>query len=389
MLPELTKDILTNDFLSTFKLYNTTMKIALVCDDLIQYGGQEKLILYLHEVFPEAPLYAAVASHKWRELCKKEKVNLKSSFMQHLPFVEKLNRFYSVFFTHVLAFQSFDFSEYDIVLSVSSRYAHMIITKPKTKHIAYVNSPGRMFWEMTGYFEKERISRFKNLADLLLSFPLSFIKAIDYVSAQRIDILVANSHIPAKRIEKYYKRECRIIYPFVDTEVFEMPGVKNGDYYLVITRLVPWKRVDIAITACKNLGLKLKIVGEGPDLARLKHISNQNIEFLGFVSEKEKAKLLSECVALIQTQYEDFGIVPLEAMASGKSVIAFGKGGVTETVLPGITGEFYFDQSTEALMKVLKTFNPAKYSPLECKIRARKFNKNAFKQNILGVVLTA
>jgi len=365
------------------------MKIALVCDDLIQYGGQEKLVLYLHEIFPEAPLYTSVVSSRWMDLCKKESVELKLSFMQHLPFIEKMNRFYSVFFMHVLAFQNFDFSEYDIVLSVSSRYAHMIITKPGTMHIAYINSPGRMFWEMFGYFENEKISRFKKLSNLFLSFPLSFIKAIDFVSAQKVDLLIANSKIPAKRIEKYYRRNCQVIYPFVDTESFEVQGTKNGGYYLVLTRLAPWKKVDIAITACKNLGLKLKIIGEGPDISRLKLMADENIEFLGFLPEKEKAQFLYGCIALIQTQYEDFGVVPLEAMASGKPVIAYGSGGVTETVLPGITGEFYSEQSTESLMNVLKTFNSDKYSPLECRIRARKFNKNAFKQNILSIVSTS
>ena len=364
------------------------MKMALVCDDLIQYGGQEKLVLFLHEIFPDAPIHTSVVSRRWKDLCIKENIDLKTSFMQYLPLAEKLNRFYSVFFMHVIAFQNFDFSGCDVVISVSSRYAHMVITKPETKHLAYINSPGRMFWEKSGYFEDEKVSRFKKLADLILSFPISFIKAIDYVSAQRPDILIANSKVPAKRIEKYYRRKCIVIYPFVDTALLDETGAKKGDYFLLITRLVPWKKVDLAVTACKNLGLKLKIIGEGPDISRLKHMANKNIEFLGFVPEKEKAKYLSGCIALIQTQYEDFGIVPLEAMASGKSVIAYGGGGVTETVLPGITGEFFYEQSTESLMNLLKTFNPEKYSPLECKIRARKFNKNTFKQNILSLVST-
>ena len=369
------------------------MRIALVHDDLIQHGGAERLLLALHELWPNAPIYTSVASKEWIEFCLKEKIHLKTSFMQRLPFAARLNRFYSLLYMHVLAFESFDFDSYDIVVSVSSRYAHGIITKPATTHICYMNSPGRMFWEPHMYFKYETygsLNRFKKLLDLVVVFPLTLFRMWDFSAAQRIDYIIANSITPQKRIKKYYKRDSSIIYPFVEKpEVLSKRTDKHmSDYYLVISRLVSWKRVDIAIKACEELGLKLKIVGNGPASEDLKSLASKDTEFLGYVSEEEKNILIENCIAVVNTQYEDFGIVPLEAMIRGKPVIAFGKGGALETVIPEKTGELFYEQSANSLKEAILNSRNKKYLVNDCVFHAVKFEKRVFMKKMKDFVNT-
>ena len=357
------------------------MKVALVHDDLIQFGGAERLLLTMHEIWPQAPIYTALASKKWEKVCKDLGIDLRTTFMQRLPFAVKLNRYYAPFQFHTLAFENLDLSDYDVVISSSSRYAHGIITKPNTIHICYMNSPGRMFWESQNYFEEEEygfLKPIKMLAKPFLSLPLSNLRKWDYISAQRPDYFIANSKTPKARIKKYYGRDSKIIYPCVEYEQFANNVPTIGDYYVVVTRLAAWKRVDIAIKACNKLGINLKIIGEGPPMDKLKSIAGSTIEFLGYASDKRKSEILSGAKALINTQKEDFGIVPLEAMAAGKPVIAFGEGGVLETVVKGVTGEFFYEQTPEALIALLKSFHPEKYDPYKCRIRAKKFDKPVF-----------
>src|SRR3989339_882100 len=364
-------------------------KIAIVTDDLIQFGGQERLVMAICKMFPDSPLFTSVVSKKWQKQLKDKKIKFVTSFIQKFPFIEKLNRYYSPFLFHVLAFESFDFSKFDLVISISSRYAHHIITRPQTRHICYMNTPGRMFWESGSYFESESygyLSPIRKLAKPFLSLPLNYLRMLDYAAAQRIDMLIANSKTPQDRIKKYYNRESRIIYPFVDLAKFESSAGSQGEYFLVVTRLVSWKRVDIAIKACERLNLDLKIVGKGPDSARLKKLAKKHTEFLDKVSDEELAGYYSKCRALIVTQFEDFGIVPIEAMACGKPVIAYRKGGVLETVVEGETGTFFDEQTEDSLVTVLRGFNPSDFSSQGCKDRARLFSQESFENQIKSVV---
>jgi glycosyltransferase involved in cell wall biosynthesis len=368
------------------------MKIAIVCDDLIQFGGQERLVEAVLEIWPDAPVFAPVISKKWQKVLQNKKIKYYASFLQRFPFAEKLYRFYSVFLLHILAFESFDFNNYDVVISISSRFSHHIITRPTTKHICYMNTPGRMFWEQRDYFEEESIrgKGFKRaLFDTFLSFPINFIRMLDYIAAQRVDYFIANSKTSQARIKKYYGRESRIIYPFVDLDRFKnvLKDAAISNYFLVVTRLAPWKRVDIAIEACKNLGLNLKVVGTGPALSEFKTKTASNIEILGFVSDSKVASLYANCIAFINTQYEDFGITPLEAMACGKPVIAYGRGGVLETVKDDITGEFFKEQTVQDLISVLESFDRKKYSEEDCRIQAEKFSKQRFVEDLKSFVL--
>ncbi|MFZ2663876.1 MAG: glycosyltransferase, partial [Patescibacteria group bacterium] len=303
------------------------MKVAIVCDDLIQFGGSERIVEALSDMFPEAPIYTSIASKEWINKFKDKERVVVTSFLQKFPLAVKINRYYSPFLLHVLAFESFDFSKFDLVISSSSRYAHFIITKPTTKHICYMHSPGRMIWESHDYFENENygiLKPIKKLANPFLKLPLLYLRIADFTVSKKVDKFVANSKVTQKRIKKYYGRDSQVVNPFVDVDKFsDLEDIKNNtfkteDYFLVVTRLSSWKKVDIAIETCTFLNLKLKIIGDGPDKNRLKSLcKSKDTEFLGYLNDKEKINIMRRCKAVIVTQKEDFGIVPLEAMLCG------------------------------------------------------------------------
>lgn len=366
------------------------MKIAIVCDDLIQNGGSEKIFEAVSEMWPKAVIFTSVVSKEWLKKLNDRGFEVKTSFIQKLPFASKLNRYYSLFFLHIIAFESFDFSNYDLVFSISSRYAHFVITKPATKHVCYLNSPGRMFWEPFDYFEKETFGLLKLFMGFGKKFVMPFLSAIriaDYAAMHRVDVIISNSITTQGRLKKYFGINSQIVNPYVETPNFDLPKTSE-DFYLVLTRLVSWKRVDLAIAACSSLNKKLKIVGTGPDNLRLKSMAGDNVEFMGFLDSDQKWSLLRSCKALINTQKEDFGIVPLEAMWAGKPVIAYGLGGALETVVQGKTGIFFDEQTPEVLEKAILELEGTTFDPTVCRERARDFSKDKFKCSILKSVGT-
>ena len=377
------------------------LKIALVHDDLIQHGGAERLFEVMIETFPEADVFTSMASNRWQVQSAKFKVQnlaqnlkLRTSFMQILPFKEKLYRHY--FLLYPVAFESFDFTDYDIVLSSSTRFAHGIVTRPETLHICYMNTPPRMFWEPERYFEPPPAR--PGLAKVVLAPFLSYLRLWDYTAAQRVDYFIANSKTPQARIKKYYGRDSTIIYPFVDLERFSECQCVNvsmcqSNYFLIVSRLTSWKKIDIAVEACNQLQLPLKIIGEGPDRPRLEKLAglpvgrqDPTVELLGRLTDEEVVSYYQSCSALIFPQKEDFGITPLEAMACGKPVVAFEGGGALETVLAGKTGEFFYPQTAEALATVLKDFDPNRYQKEDCRRQAEKFSKKRFQQELRSFV---
>ena len=365
------------------------MKLAIVCDDLIQKGGAEKIVEALSDIFPDAPIYTSIASNEWLKKFEGKNRVIKTSFLQKFPFSVKLNRYFVPFLLNIIAFESFDLSDYDVVLSSSSRFAHFALTKPGTKHICYTHSPGRMFWEPFDYFEDENfgvLKPLKFLAKWFLKLPLSYIRMKDFEASKKVDIFIANSKITQRRIKKYYGRDSEIVHPFVDFDKYKNVEPVKGDFFLIITRLVSWKKVDIAVKAFNDLGTELRVIGEGPDLNRLKKLAKPNINFLGYVSESEKIENIQNCRAVIVTQKEDFGIVSLEGMSFGKPIIAFGKGGAKEISVEGKTGEFFSDQTPESLRNLINNFNPDKYNYSDCVDRASFFNKEKFEMEIKRVI---
>lgn len=376
------------------------MKIALVCDDLTQHGGQEKVVMDICRVFPDAPLYTTMATKKWRERCKKEGIELIISKMQKLPFKKSLNRVYAPFLFYILALENFNFNEYDVVLSISSRFAHGVITQPKTFHVCYLNTVGRMFWEPEAYFSNEGFNKFKvtkKLFKVFLKLPLSYLRNWDRVASTRPDYFIVNSITTQNRVKKYYGRESQLLYPGVDSGKFKLDKdinnkkeVDKKDYFLILTRLATWKRVDLAIKVCKELGVKLKIAGDGPGKEKLKTIASgySGVEFLGYVSDNDKVGYLTNAKALIMTQFEDFGLVPIEAMSCGTPTIAYKRGGVLETVIEGETGEFYNEQTVESLTEALRNFSYEKYDADKLKEHAKNFDISKFNQDIKSTINT-
>lgn len=365
-----------------------TPKIALVFDDLVQFGGAERLLLAFFEIWPDAELFTSVISHRWRKRLKGLGIKYHLSFMQSLPFCCRLNKFYSILGLHCIAFENFHLNDFDLVISISARYAHGVITKPQTLHISYCNSPGRMFWEPEYYFKN------KSWLRKILGLSLSYLRLWDRSVSARADVVIANSRTVRDRLQKYNGIYAdKVIYPFVDfTEIRriisknEESVVAGKPYFLVVSRLVSWKRVDTVVEAFNSLGINLVVVGEGPDFSRLKSLACQNVTFLGYVPEDRKIILMKNAEAVIIPQIEDFGIVPLESMACGTPVIAYNSGGSTETVVPGISGILYKEQSADAIKEVINRYSKNKFNPDLCIVRAENFSKEIFSRIVKDYV---
>ena len=344
------------------------MKIALVYDRVNKIGGAERVLEVLREIWPQAPLYTAVYNPQTALWAADFKVI--PSFLQNFPFAKTHHEFYALLMP--LAFESFNFDEFDVVVSVTSAEAKGIITKPRTLHLCYCLTPTRYLWSGTWDYS----------LPFFLRPLLGKMRLWDQVASVRPDLYLAISKNVAARIRKYYRKEVEVIYPPIDTQKWEMGNGKGkiGDYFLIVSRLVSYKRVDIAIEAFNKLQLPLKIIGTGSELGRLKNIAGKNIEFLGQLTDRETLGYYQKCQALIFPGEEDFGLVPLEAAACGKPVIAYRKGGAQETIIEGKTGEFFSPQTPGALAEKIKNFKPERYQPTDCRSQAEKFDINIFKE---------
>lgn len=377
------------------------MKIALAHDYLNQYGGGERVVEAMYEVWPEASVYTSIFDKElmagWLKIPAEK---IKTNLIQKLPFVKHLHKHY--FFFYPLAFRVQDTGGADIVISSSSYAAKFVKAKKGAIHICYMHTPPRFLWgydtELTRYYVKP----FDRVLNPFYQVAVPPIKAalryFDYKVAQGIDYFIANSKEVQGRIKKHYGRDSVVIYPPVDIarfakvssirgRIFEeskskYQGSSKQDFYLVVSRLGGYKKVDIVVEAFNRLGLPLKIVGDGPQFGYLKQIAKGNIELLGRRSDAEVTHLLKNCTALIFPTYEDFGIVPVEAMAAGKPVIAFRGGGALESVVERVTGEFFDKQSPDAIIRTVKRFNPTKYGPKACRLQAEKFSKEVFQRKI-------
>ncbi|MEI7556164.1 glycosyltransferase [Candidatus Chlorohelix sp.] len=326
------------------------MKVALVHDYLNQYGGAERVLEAIADMFPEAPIYTSIYDKKLME-GKFPGHKIYTSFMQRFPGVLKRHQLYLLAYS--FAFEHFDLKDYDVVISSSSAWAKGVVTPPNTLHICYCHAPMRFAWDTQDYARRENMSR---LAKIGLPLVMEFVRLWDIASAARPHFYVANSQTIAGRIKEYWGRDAVVINPPVEVEQIPCNYSPREDFYLMASRLMPYKRLDIGVKAFRELGLPLKIVGTGRDLKNLKDLGGSNIEFLGYVSDDELYKLFGRCKAFIQTGAEDFGITQVEAMAAGAPVIAIKQNGPAEVNVEGLTGLFFEEQSPQSLADTVQRF---------------------------------
>jgi len=356
------------------------MKAALVYDRVNKWGGAERVLLALHELFPDAPLYTSVYDEKnasWAKVFPE----VKTSFLQKFPFAKSNHEFLAALMP--LAFESFDFSDFDLVISVTSEAAKGIRTKPGTTHICYLLTPTRYLWSHSNEYFKNGI--FKSVAKPVVNY----LKKWDRIAGQRPDTIIGISTEVKSRIKKYYNRDSMIIFPPAQLPMNRFIGSQRREKkgYLLVSRLdFGYKKVELVIEAFNKLKKPLIIVGTGREEKRLKKMAKKNIEFAGKVTEEELLRYYSGATALIMPQEEDFGIVSVEAQMVGVPVIAFKKGGALDTVIPGKTGIFFEEQKPESLIDAVKKFEKSRFVVDNLYTNAAKFSKEAFKEKILKLL---
>lgn len=351
------------------------MKVALVYDRVNKWGGAERVLLALNELFPNAPLYTSVYSKKakWAKVFQ-----VRPSFLQRVSLAKTSHEYFALMMP--IAFEQFSFDEYDVVISVTSEAAKGILTKPGTRHICYMLTPTRYLW--SGYDEY-----FKNEILKTLAKPaVSYLRDWDLIASQRPDEIVAISEEVKKRIKKYYKRNAKVIYPPVSLNAGGISVKEKKPYFLVVSRLVPYKRVDLAVKACTMLNLPLIVIGMGSESKRLKAMAGPSVKFLGSLTDEELVGYYRGCTALLFPGREDFGLTVLEAQSYGKPVIAYRGGGAVETIINRKTGLFFYPQTANSLMNTLKKFSQKSFSARDCIEQAEKFRKQAFQEEILSLI---
>lgn len=358
------------------------MKVALVHDWLTNYGGAERVIESFHRVFPAAPVYTVFYDQS-RLPDSFKGLDIRTSFLQKVPFGHKKHQWFLQFMP--LAVEQFNLSEYDLVLSSSSCCAKGIITGAGTCHICYCNTPMRYAWD----FYHEYIGKKGMLMRGYIAWQMNHIRQWDRASADRVDYFLANSHHIAGRIKKHYRRDSHVIYPRVDTDFYHPYGDERK-FFLCGGRLVGYKRIDLAVEAFSRLQLPLWVIGDGEEYKNLKKVAGSCVKFLGKVKDTELRSLYQQCRAFVFPGEEDFGIMPVEAQACGRPVIAFGRGGALETVVEGQTGIFFEEQTVDSLMDAVNRFIDAEadFSRAAITAHAKRFCKERFELEIKEFVTT-
>lgn len=351
------------------------MNLALVHDWLNQRGGAEDVLEALVALYPGSPLYTSIYApdlmpgsyRAW---------DIRTLWIDRLPGIHTHHQPYLPFYP--LAWGGLDLSGYDVILSNKSGFCHGVRHANSTLHICYCLAPTRYVWGLDAYLQREGMGA---VAKLALKPIISALKRWDYDAAQRVDHFIAISTDIQQRIKTYYNRDSVIIYPPVDTARFT-PAAEVEDYFLVVSRLIPYKRIDLAVQAATRLGVRLKVGGKGRDLDRLKAMAGETVEFLGYVPDDQLPGLMARCKAFLFPGLEDFGITPVQAQAAGRPVIAFGGGGALDTVIPGVTGEHFAAMTVDALADVMARFDTARYDSAVLHAHALKFDSAVFNQQI-------
>jgi len=354
------------------------MKLAIVCSWLNQYGGAERVLEVVHGMYPNAPIYTSV----YRPAALPETYrswDIRPSFLNRLPLAKRKLQYFLPLLP--MAFESFDLSGYDVVFSLTSAFGHGVVTSAETRHVCYCLTPARFLWGYHSYIEREGVGR---LAQWGLAPFLASLRQWDRAAADRVDEFIAISRTVERRIAKYYRRESRLIYPPVRVPAFAPQ--EPEDYFLIVSRLVPYKRIDLAVRAFNALGLPLRIIGEGRDRAALQSIAKANVQFLGYLSDDQTRQQMARCKAFVFPGEEDFGITPLEAMAAGRPVIAYGVGGALDTIEEGRTGLFFREPIPESLAEAVRRLDQYSFDPAYLYHHAQGFDEERFKRELAEVL---
>jgi glycosyltransferase involved in cell wall biosynthesis len=351
-------------------------KIALVHDYFVQMGGAERVAEAMHDSFPSAPMYTTVALPKGLPGSLRT-ADIRTSLLQKLPSLDR--RFRHYFMLYPFAVENFDLSAYDLIFSSSSGYAKGVHRRRNAIHVCYCHTPMRWVWRYDDYVAREG---FGGAVRAALPYLLWGLRKWDLRASRQPNYYIANSHLVAQRIKKIYGREAFVIPPPIDVQRFQMAD-EVDDYYLVLSRLMPYKRIDLAIEACKRMNRRLIIIGDGPDRQRLEKIADDRIEFLGRQPDKIVNYYASRCQALLFPGEEDFGMVPLEVNAAGRPVIAYRGGGALETVVENVTGVFFDQQNGHSLAEAIEKFEGLSWRQETLRHHAEKFDKNVFAFRVL------
>ena len=354
--------------------------LAIVHDWLNQIGGAEDVLAQMHAMYPDAPIYTSIYAPDKMPAAMRE-WDIRTNWMDKLPGIHDHHQPYLPFYP--LAFGGVDLGDYDVVLSNKSGFCHGVKVRPDAWHIDYCLTPTRYVWMPDAYLQREG---FGKAAEVAMRPLLAWLKRWDYDAAQRVTHFVAISTEVQERIRRYYHRESVLIYPPVDVARFRPNGQPPEPFFFVLSRLIPYKRIDLAIQACNQVGCRLVVAGSGRDRGALEAIAGPTIEFRGRVSDEEAVDLMARCQAFIFPGLEDFGITPLQAQAAGRPVIAYGAGGALDTVIPGVTGEFFTEQRVEALADILANFDASSYDPAACRANAERFSNERFRHELGGYV---
>ncbi|OGM24897.1 hypothetical protein A3D00_05000 [Candidatus Woesebacteria bacterium RIFCSPHIGHO2_02_FULL_38_9] len=364
---------------------NLPKRVAIVYDRVNKWGGAERVLLVLHEMFPNAPLFTSVynpRSADWAEVFPK----ICTSFLQKIPYAREKHEHFP--FLMPLVFESFTFNDYDLVISVTSEAAKGIITKPGTLHICYCLTPTRYLWSHFNLYFENPILKF-------ISSPVaSYLKTWDRIAAQRPDVMIAISDTVRKRIKKYYYRESKVIFPPVELSTGQhtcLPDGQGGvvrreNFFLVVSRLVPYKKVDLVVESFNELRLPLIVVGTGSEERKLKALAKSNIKFKSQLTDEKLKDYYSRSKALIFAQEEDFGLTAVEAQSFATPVIAYRKGGAKEIIIDGKTGVFFDKQDKKNLIEAIHRFEQIKFDRKVLIQNAKRFSKERFKKEFLDLI---
>jgi glycosyltransferase involved in cell wall biosynthesis len=355
------------------------MKVAIVHDFLVQMGGAEKVVEVLHDMFPDAPIYTSIYDPEAMPIYYRT-WDIRTSFLQKLWMKKHSHRLALLLYPS--AFESFDLSDYDIVISSSSAFAKGVITQPNTAHICYTYTPMRYAWTTRSYMTRERISK---PLRFLLSPGIHYLRSWDAMASDRVDKYIGISTAVAKRISKFYRRDCDIVFPPVETDAYSISPVVE-DYYIIVSRFVPYKRIDLAVEAFTKLGIPLKIVGTGRQMKDLKAKAGPNVEFLGRVDDVELPGLMARAKGYVMPGEEDFGLAPVEANACGRPVIAFAAGGALDTQIDGVTGVLFTDQTVDGLCHAIRRFETIDFDPQFIQDHSRNFQTSVFRERMFEII---